>query len=122
MKQKVVVQSSCEVEYIAAANATCQALWLTQVLDEIQGIEPGVPLLRVDNKSAIVLIKNLVLSGQSRHIKVKYHMVHESAARCQITVDFIGIEDQLGDILTKSLGRVKFQELCGRIGLKNLSK
>jgi hypothetical protein len=46
MKQKVVVQSSCEAEYIAAANATCQALWLTQVLDEIQGIELGVATVK----------------------------------------------------------------------------
>jgi hypothetical protein len=28
MKQKVIAQSSCETEYIATANATCQALWL----------------------------------------------------------------------------------------------
>jgi hypothetical protein len=35
-KQKVVAQSSCESEYIAAANATCQALWLARVLEEVQ--------------------------------------------------------------------------------------
>jgi hypothetical protein len=29
-KQKVVAQSSCESEYIAAANATCQTLWLAR--------------------------------------------------------------------------------------------
>jgi hypothetical protein len=29
----------------------------------------------VDNKSAIALIKNPVLHGQSKHIKVKYHLV-----------------------------------------------
>jgi hypothetical protein len=34
-KQRVVVQSSCESEYIAAANATCQTLWLAQVLAEV---------------------------------------------------------------------------------------
>jgi hypothetical protein len=81
MKQKVVAQSSCEAEYIAAANATCQALWLSRVLAEIQGTVPGVPLLKIDNKSAISLIKNHVLSGQSRHIEVKYHLVRESASR-----------------------------------------
>jgi glutamate mutase epsilon subunit len=31
-KQKVIAQSSCEAEYIATANATCQALWLSQVM------------------------------------------------------------------------------------------
>jgi hypothetical protein len=31
MKQKVVAQLSCEAEYIAAANATSQVLWLRSV-------------------------------------------------------------------------------------------
>jgi hypothetical protein len=34
-KQKVVAQSSCESEYITAANATYQALWLARVLAEV---------------------------------------------------------------------------------------
>jgi hypothetical protein len=70
------------------------------VLAEILGTEPSVPMLKVDNKSAIVLIKNPVLSGQSRHIEVKYHMVRECAGKGQIEVEFIGTGDQLGDILT----------------------
>jgi hypothetical protein len=75
MKQKVVAQSSCKSEYIAAANATCQALWLARVLAEVQGSALSTPLLRVDNKSVIALIKNLILYGQSKHIEVKYHLV-----------------------------------------------
>jgi hypothetical protein len=75
MKQKVVVQSSYESEYITAINATCQALWLARVLAEVQDSTSSTPLLRVDNKSAIALIKNLVLHGQSKHIEMKYHLV-----------------------------------------------
>jgi hypothetical protein len=57
MKQKVVTQSSCELEYIAAANVTCQTLLLARVLVEVQDSAPSTPLLRVDNKSFITLIK-----------------------------------------------------------------
>jgi hypothetical protein len=78
MKRKVVAQSSCESEYIAAVNVTCQALWLAQVLVEVQSSTTSTPLLRVDNKSAIALIKNPVLHGQSKHIEVKYHLLQES--------------------------------------------
>jgi hypothetical protein len=70
MKKKVVAQSSYELEYIAAANAMCQMLWLARVLTEVQGSAPSTPLLRVDNKSVIALIKNLVLYGQSKHGEV----------------------------------------------------
>jgi hypothetical protein len=74
-KQKVVAQSSCESEYITAANVMCRTFWLARVLVEVQGSTPSTPLLRVDNKSAIALIKKLVLYGQSKHIEVKYYLV-----------------------------------------------
>jgi hypothetical protein len=69
-------------------------------------------LLRVNNKSAITLIKNSVLHRQSKHVEVKYQLVRESTKNGQIKVEFIRSEEQLGDILTKPLGRVKFLELC----------
>jgi hypothetical protein len=63
MKQNIVAWSSCEVEHVAAANTTCQALWLRRVLGDLEGAEPVVPKLKVDNHSTVALIKNLVLSG-----------------------------------------------------------
>ena len=40
-----------------AANAACQGVWLTRVLAEVNGSAPSVSMLRVDDKSAIALIK-----------------------------------------------------------------
>jgi hypothetical protein len=48
---------------------------------------------------------------------VKYHLVWESADNDLIDVNFIRSEEQLGDILTKPLGRVKVHELHTKIGL-----
>jgi hypothetical protein len=39
-KQNVVAHSSCEAEYVVAANGTFQAFWLNRVLGEIEGTEP----------------------------------------------------------------------------------
>jgi hypothetical protein len=87
------------------------------VLAEVQGSAPRTPLLRVDNKSIIALIKNLVLYRQGKHIEMKYHLVQESAENDLIKVVFIRSEEQLDDILMKLLGRVKFLELCAKSGL-----
>jgi hypothetical protein len=65
----------------------------------------------------VALIKNPVLSGRSKHIEVKYHLVRESAEQGKIQVKQVSTDDQLGDILTKALGRVKFQEMRARIGM-----
>lgn len=42
-KQKVVALSSCEAEYIAAATAACQGVWLARLLNDMIGLEPGAP-------------------------------------------------------------------------------
>jgi hypothetical protein len=117
-----VAQSSCESEYITAANAMYQVLWLAPVLAEVLSSAPSAPLLSVDNKSVIALIKNLVLHGQSKHIEVKYHLVWESAENGRIKVELIRSEEQLGDILTKPLGRVKFLELHTKIDLIDIDR
>jgi hypothetical protein len=62
-KQRMVVQSSCESEYITTVIVMCQTLWLARVLAEVQESAPSTPLLRLDNKSTIALIKNPILHG-----------------------------------------------------------
>jgi hypothetical protein len=74
-KQKVVVQSSGEAEYIAAATATCQGVWLGRLLGDLMNEEPERVVLNIDNKSAISLCKNLVHHDMSKHIDTKYHYI-----------------------------------------------
>jgi hypothetical protein len=76
-KQKVVALSSCEAEYIAAATAACQAVWLAWLLADILWIEPSKPVLRVNNKSTVSLIKNLVHQDRSKHIDIRFHLIRE---------------------------------------------
>jgi hypothetical protein len=116
-KQRVVALSSCEAEYIAAATAACQGVWLARLLSELKDSEVRVSVLRVDNKSIISLVKNPVHYDRSKHIDVRYHLIREYEQTCQIAVDFIQTEEQLGDILTKPLCKIKFRELCNKIGL-----
>jgi hypothetical protein len=110
MKQKVVAQSAVRKSI----------LLLPTLLVRKYGLQGCYLKRKVDNKSAIALIKNPALSGQSRHIEVKYHLVHGSVGRGLIDVEFIGTANPLGNVLTKLLGKVKFQELRERICLKNL--
>jgi len=113
-KQKVVAFSSCEAEYIAAASAATQALWLSRLLGELQGSKVDVVELKVDSKSALALAKNPVFHGRSKHIWIKYHFIRECLEDGSIKADHIPATDQLVDILTKSLGKTKFQEMRKR--------
>ncbi|GJR53443.1 hypothetical protein Tco_1403964 [Tanacetum coccineum] len=59
-KQPTVALSSCESEFMAATRAACQALWLKRLLSELTGWEEKMITLKVDNVSAIALVKNPV--------------------------------------------------------------
>lgn len=118
MKQRVVALSSCEAEYIAAATAACQGVWLARLLEEVLDSEVARLEIRIDNKSAISLIRNPVFHDRSKHIDVRYHFIRDCAQEGLIEVNFVSTEEQLGDVLTKALIKIKFEELCAKIGLR----
>jgi hypothetical protein len=116
-KQRVVALSSCEAEYIASANAACQGVWLSRLLGELLGIQAPKVNLFVDNKSAIALSKNPVHHERSKHIDTKYHFVRECVDNGSIDIDHVSTQNQLADILTKALGKVRFTELRQQLGV-----
>ena len=81
--------SMCEVEYVAAATAACQAVWLRRLLGELTGVEAHPPALMVDNQPAIALVKNPVLHDRSKHIDVKFHFLRDYVDGGQIVIEFV---------------------------------
>jgi hypothetical protein len=109
----VVALSSCEAEYIVSANAAYQGIWLSGLLGGLLGIPmPKVNLL-VDNKSS----KNPVHHDRSKHIHTRYHFIRDCVDRGEVDVDHVSTAEQLVDILTKYLGRVRFLELRQKLGV-----
>jgi hypothetical protein len=117
-KQKVVALSSCKAEYIVAATTACQGVWLRRLLSDLMNKEEERVVLNIDNKSAISLCKNPVHHDRSKHIDTKYHYIRECVEKSKIKVNYVCTDDQLADILTKSLGRLKFLEMRGRIDVQ----
>jgi hypothetical protein len=117
LKQKMVALSTCEAEYVAAATAACQVVWLRRLLGELTGVQAQPPTLKVDNQPAIALAKNPVLHDRSKHIDVKFHFLRDCVDEGQIVIEFVETGRQLADILTKSLGRLRFSELRKMMGM-----
>jgi hypothetical protein len=116
-KQKVVALSSCEAEHIAGLAATCQVVWLAWLL----GSDVATPMIMMDNQSVIALSKNPVLHSRSKHIKTKYRFIMECVDCGEVELESVRTADQLTDILTKPLLRMRFQELHDRVGVIKLT-
>ncbi|XP_056862419.1 secreted RxLR effector protein 161-like [Raphanus sativus] len=76
-KQELVALSSCEAEFMAATEAAKQAIWLQELLSEVDGTQSERVVIKVDNKSAIALTKNPVFHGRSKHIHRRFHFIRE---------------------------------------------
>ncbi|KAF2324247.1 hypothetical protein GH714_011113 [Hevea brasiliensis] len=77
-KQEVVAQSTVEAEYITAAAASNQAIWLRRLLADFGKDQSEATFLWCDNKSAIAIANNPVQHGRTKHILVKFHAIREA--------------------------------------------
>ena len=122
LKQKVVVLSTCEAEYVATATVVCQAVWLRRLLGELTSVEAHPLALMVDNQPAIALTKNPVLHDRRKHIDVKFPLLRDYVDGGQIIIGFVETGRQLADVLTKPLGHLRFMELKEMIGMEGGSR
>lgn len=116
----VVSLSSCEAEYIAAASAACQGVWLSRLIADLTCENVQKFKLLMDSKSALELSKNPVYHEQSKHIDTRYHYIRECVSDGIAEVEHIGTDRQLADVLTKPLGRVKSIEMRQKLGVNNV--
>jgi hypothetical protein len=113
-KQRSVALSTTEAEYIAASEAAKDIIWLARLLGEITVLN-AIPLLHIDNLSAVKLVKNPVFHRRSKHIDVRYHFVREKYEEGKLLVVHVCGERQVADVLTKPLVKDRFERLRGDI-------
>ena len=76
-KQETTAQSTVEAEYIAAASAINQALWLKKILKDLGQEQVEATNIMCDNTSTVSISKNPVFHGRTKQIKIKYHFIRE---------------------------------------------
>lgn len=116
-KQRVVALSTAEAKYISLSLASCQALWITWVLEDLKHIVKESPIIYCDSKSAIALTENPVFHGKSKHIRIKYHFVRDLVEKGEVEIKHCKTEDQVADIFTKPLKSDIFKELKMKLGM-----
>ena len=107
-KQPVVAMFTTG-EYISAADYSRELLYLKTLIEELLNREIPANLF-VDNQSAIHLVKNVIVNKRSNHIDVRFQFINEKVSEGLINIKYCPTQEQLADILTKSLSFVKFDK------------
>ena len=119
-QQSCTSLSTTEAEFVAASEASKEAVWLIHLLEEIKEERKIQLPLRCDNQSAIRLVCNPEFHQRTKHIDVKYHFIREQQEAGKIMIKYVPTQDQLADIFTKPLAGPSFSDLRERIGIKEL--
>ncbi len=104
-------------EYIAASDATREAVWLRRLLENLEVQQSNPTLLRCDNESAIGLAYNPLAHKGSKHIEVRYHYIREQVANKTIEVEYVDTTSQLADVLTKAVDGETFTKCLDGFGI-----
>ena len=85
-RQRIVTLSTIEAEYVAAASAAKEGVWLRKLLNDL-GYDTKEPTnLHLDNRSAIRLVKNPEFHKRTKHIDIKFQVFQEIGSIICVTV------------------------------------
>ena len=76
-KQPIIVDSTMEVEYIAASDAAKEAFWFKKFVADLGVMSLDAIPLYCDNNGTISLAKEPRSHQKSKHIEQCYHIIHE---------------------------------------------
>ena len=63
------------------------------------------------------LPENPVFHDRSKHIDIRYHFIRDMVQRDVVRLDHIGTDEQVTNILTKPLWKVKFLTFREKLGI-----
>ncbi|KAK1601100.1 hypothetical protein QYE76_018952 [Lolium multiflorum] len=120
-KQCTVAKSSTESEYIAASEASSEAVWMKRFIVEL-GVVPSAldPLvIYCDNMGAIANAQEPRSHKRLKHIKLRYHSIREYIEDGEVKICKVHTDLNVADPLTKALPRAKHDQHQNAMGVRN---
>jgi hypothetical protein len=122
-KQCTVAKSSTESEYIAASEASSEAVWMKRFIVEL-GVVPSAldPLvIYCDNTGAIANAKEPRSHKKLKHIKLRFHSIREYIEDGEVEICKVHTDLNVADPLTKALPRAKHDQHQNAMGVRYLT-
>ncbi|KAK1616084.1 hypothetical protein QYE76_021601 [Lolium multiflorum] len=123
LEQCTVAKSSTESEYIAASEASSEAVWMKRFIVEL-GVVPSAldPLvIYCDNTGAIANAKEPRSHKKLKHIKLRFHSIREYIEDGEVEICKVHTDLNVADPLTKALPRAKHDQHQNAMGVRYLT-
>jgi len=115
--QTCVALSTAEAELMSLAAAVKQTTYLRQLLKFVGHDVTKPTVIFVDNQAAISLGTTGMRTNRSKHIDLKYFLSVDAIVKGEIILIWIASGDNLIDMLTKDLTKVKLERCMMLSGL-----
>jgi hypothetical protein len=115
--QSIVALSTTDTEFVAAASASQEVVWMRALLGELGFPISGPSLLLLDNQSAIQAGKNPEHHGHMKHLDLRFYWLRVVVVAGQIVLRYVPTADMAANLLTKGLARIKVAAAWPQLGL-----
>jgi hypothetical protein len=102
-KQKFTATSSTEAEIIAAVESCKMAIWIREILRELNIDELRPINLLQDNKSSLIMVCDPSTFKRSKHMLTKINYLRDLKRMGIITATHLGTDEMTSDLQTKAL-------------------
>jgi hypothetical protein len=113
-KKSIISLITTEVEYIVACSTSCKAIWLQNVVFDL---EMRATLILCDNQSCIKMTENPIFHDKSKHIEIRYHYIRDMVQRGSLKIQYISTDEQVANMFTKPLSHVKFDYFRDKLSI-----
>ena len=75
---------------------------MRKVLSDLFDLQMDATCIYCDNQSCVKLSENLVFHDKSKHIEIKYHCIMDMVQRGAVNFQYVAMDEQIVDVLTKN--------------------
>jgi hypothetical protein len=74
--------------------------------------------IKCDNQILINIAKNLIFHARTKHVEDQFHFVREKLQSHEISLMYCNTSENVADIFTKPLGKIKFELFREMLGVE----
>lgn len=110
-----MTHSTAEAEYVAADTATRKVMWFRSLKLSWEEKQNAAKIIYEDNMACLSLFKGEGRYFTSKHIGIRHVYIKEKVDGEEIILKYVPTDDQLADVMMKSLPPCKFNKFMSHL-------